>query len=225
MNSYDQLINSISLTYQQMEASTDPLAMRAITTILAITLYAMFVGSFYQTLSKKRIFELNIPKPSLFGEEEHVRLWDIIVFMLQYTIAFPIITLVWTFALTVFLLALSSSSPWDVAILSMSIVASTRICAYYDENIAVDVAKLLPIALLAIVVSNPAVLSYGALIEKLGELIAISYQFLPIFIFLICLEWALRLLLEIKYMLFGRPDEEKTDLDKLLAHYAKKGKT
>lgn len=208
--------------YSQVESSTDPLAIRAIVTITAITLYAIFAGSFYETLSKKQIFKLNIPKPQLFSEEErHVRLWDVLILALQYTLFFPIVTLVWTVALTVFLLALSSASPSEVAVLSFSIVASTRIVAYYNEKIAVDVAKLLPIALLVLVIADPASLSANTIYLRGSALLSQASSFAPLFLFLMATEWGLRLFLEVKYLLFGRPDEEETELDHLLSHYKK----
>lgn len=220
MQEIDQILNAVFVQYQQIESSTGPLAIRAIVTIIAITLYAIFAGSFYETLSKKTIFKLNLPKPLLFSEEEHhVRMWDILVLFFQYTIFFPIITLIWTMALTLFLLALSSSSPAEVAVLSLSIVASTRIVAYYDEQISVDVAKLLPIALLAIIVADPGSLSAQVILSRGSELMAVVHQFVPLFLFLMSVEWALRLALETKYFLFGHPDEDDTALDRLLTHY------
>ncbi|MFH1306974.1 MAG: hypothetical protein ABIH83_04970 [Candidatus Micrarchaeota archaeon] len=222
MGAFEQFLLSVVAFYQEIESTTDPLVMRAATTIVAISLYAIFAGSFYETFSRRMIFKLNLPKPTLFGKEGvHVRLWDIFVLIIQYTVAFPIITLIWTTALTLFLLALSSSPPWEVAILSLSIVAATRLCSYYNEKIAVDVAKLLPIALLAIVVSDPGSLSYTVMLERLNELVQIAHQFVPLFLFLVAMEWALRFAIEIKYALFGSPESEESELDKLLSHYSK----
>ncbi|PIT84667.1 hypothetical protein COU37_01960 [Candidatus Micrarchaeota archaeon CG10_big_fil_rev_8_21_14_0_10_45_29] len=220
-----QLLASILLPLQQAANSMDPLEMRALITICAITLYAIFAGSFYETLSKRAIFRLQMPKPLLFGQEDiHIGLRDIIVFIFEYTIIFPLITLIWVSALTIFLLALSSAPVADVAILSLSIVAATRICAYYDEQIAVDVAKLLPIALLALVVADPGSLSQNIIIERSSELLASANRFFTVFAFLIAMEWSLRLLLEAKYIIFGKPESDDSELDKLLAHYSPKKK-
>jgi len=222
MSEFDLFINQIIQQYAILESSLDPFAIQAIVTISAITIYAIFSGSFYETLSKKQIFKLHIPKPELFSDQEqHVRLWDIIVLILQYTIVFPLVTLIWTVALTIFLLALSSTSPAEVAVLSLSMVAATRIVAYYDEKIAEEVAKLLPLALLVLIVSGPASLSAQAIILKGSALISQIHEFIPLFVFLMATEWTLRLSLEIKYTLFGRPDEDETELDHLLSHYKK----
>ncbi len=214
------ILHQIFDYYSQIEQSVDPLTMRAFISIFAITIYAIFAGSFYETLSKRMIFKINLTKPKLFAQEEtHVSLWDFIVLFFKYTLFFPIITLIWTIALTLFLLVLSTSNPAEVAIISLSIVAATRIVAYYDEHIAVDVAKLLPIALLAMIVANPASLSADTLYSKSSVLFSQAPDFVPLFLFLVSIEWTLRILLELKYFLFGRPDEEQTDLDKLLVHY------
>ncbi|MFH0927035.1 MAG: hypothetical protein V1822_00465, partial [Candidatus Micrarchaeota archaeon] len=90
---------------------------------------------------------------------------------------------------------------------------------------AVDVAKLLPLALLALIIANPASFSASAMYERGTSLIQNAQDFVPLFLFLMAMEWALRLALEVKYMIFGHPEEDDTALDKLLVHYKSPKKT
>jgi len=84
-----------------------------------------------------------------------------------------------------------------------------RICSYYTEDLSRDVAKMLPFALLGIFLVSPSYFEISdiqAKINQLPDLVNIAVIYL---IFLTLVEWILRILLNIKRLIF--PSKEKSE--------------
>lgn len=211
MSSLEDLALVFLGAYRQLELSIDPLALRFIVSIMSITLFAAISGSLYEVLSRREIFRFNLSKRIKDLLNLPQKTIDIIEAVFTYTILFPLITLIWTISIIIFLLALADYKvPSDALILALSIVASTRICAYFNEAIALDIAKLLPIGLLAVLIANPASLSYGDVFSRVDEIWRLAPQFSVLFIFLVIIEWVLRFVNEIKLYILQRLSQKKS---------------
>jgi len=98
----------------------------------------------------------------------------------------------WLAVFTLFIWLISSSDFEDILLVSMALVASIRVCAYYNEDLSRDLAKLIPFALLAIFIVDYRFLSFDDVLDLRYDVndnwkIAAYYLALTI-----CLEFILR---------------------------------
>ena len=76
--------------------------------------------------------------------------------------------------------------------LGIIVVAATRIGAYANEKLAEDMAKLLPLTLIAIFLIDPKAVDLGTLKSSFEIFIVQVPIVLKYLLFIIVLEWALR---------------------------------
>jgi small basic protein len=175
-------------------------------TALGIACYAIILGTFYNNFSRKKFFEL-AEVENATPADEAIRAISLLA---KYTLAFPLITFVWFVFLTLFMVFLGTQSAVDVMHIAIAVVAAIRITSYWDEGIAGDLAKMLPLGLLAYFIGDPSFLDVSMFEQKFFEIvqaIPLSIQYLT---YIIGLEWALRILLGIKEAVEGyspRPQE------------------
>lgn len=197
--------------YAQGEGIIGTTGMTALTLAVGIALYAILVGTFYTKLSKKVLHEVNIRDHlgNLEGPFQVVA--EIVSFVLHYTLVFPLISFLWFVVLSVLLYLLSGTLTLDnVFLLAVSVVAAIRISAYYNEDIAVDVAKLLPLALLGVLLVDPTHFTADTVQIRLEQLFAAIPQFLPFLGLVIGMEWTLRILLLLKRAFIPKKKKQET---------------
>ena len=167
-------------------------------TISVIVIYSLIVGLTYRTLSKRDVFRLK----KITEARKEYRGNPTISFLLgllEYGIIFPVMTILWFSILSVLLFLLSKSLPSATLIaISVAIVGSTRIISYINEEIATDVAKLLPLAVLGTFLIDPDFFSIDLLYLRINEIsdflpIIMNYLAVPVLI-----EWILRIGVVIK---------------------------
>ncbi len=99
----------------------------------------------------------------------------------------------------------------EVLSTSFAIIAAIRICAYYSEDLSKDIAKMLPFALLAIFLVDVSYFRFSditAKIVSLPEFFTVCIQFI---VFIILMEWILRILLAIRYAIFPKKQQMITE--------------
>src|SRR3989339_815154 len=156
--------------------------------IAGIVVYSIFVFNFYKFLALKNIFHLNLRQyndfKSFLGD-----VYEVFLYSLEYLFILPFFIFVWFVIVEMILL------------LSMALVASIRVCAYYSENLAKDLAKLLPFALLAVFLSDPIFPSFSYFREIILSLPSESSTIFYYFIFVFLLELILRITTFLKDMI------------------------
>ncbi len=191
--------NSMSLEYVQsllenifghVDLYSLILPLLAYTLILAA--YGIFIWSFYRSISKRDIFRLEIM--------DRKKEWQVkIAYAMKYLILFPVIIFLWFAAMTVILFFISKAqSTPTILLMSMAMVAAARITAYYKAELSQEIAKILPIAVLAIFVVDPAFFSLSLTISRFYEIPVLVSLLANYLLFAIVLEFVLRVLLAVK---------------------------
>ncbi|MBN2477823.1 hypothetical protein JXB01_00865 [Candidatus Micrarchaeota archaeon] len=201
MSELDQFVGMIFQSFNELYISltgvfgTDNILIIAYS--LLITLYSLFIWKFYQNLSQRDMFEF-----------EGRGITGFLSYVVKYAVAFPIYTFVWYFGISLFLFLLSEQPVSQILSISIALLAAVRITAYYKEELSVDLAKTLPIALLVIMVTDMSSISFDSFMLKLDEL----YDFIPQTIqyvsVLILIEVALRTLLFVKGIILPEKKQE-----------------
>ena len=169
--------------------------------IAGIVVYSIFVFNFYKFLALKNIFHLDLRQyndfKSFLGD-----VYEVFLYSLEYLLILPFFIFVWFIIVVMILIFLNNNSGLEmILLLSMALVASIRICAYYSENLAKDLAKLLPFALLTIFLSDPIFPSFSYFREIILSLPSESSTIFYYFIFVFLLELILRITTFLKDMI------------------------
>ncbi len=189
------------LAYIQLHELFIPLA--AYTMLIAV--YGIFVWAFYRSLSKRDIIAAE------FGKSGPLSMF------VKYIVAFPVFTFAWFAALTVLLFFLSKSQTTEtILLISIGVIAAVRITAYIKEDLSVDIAKILPLAVLGIYVADPAFFSLSITIDRLIEATSLTKLLANYLLFVVLLEFLLRFVFVIKRHFY--PVKERSDSLQKIRH-------
>ena len=175
----------------------------------AIVIYASLVGASYKTMSKRDLFKFERIKKAR-KENRGNPIISFFIGIFEYFAIFPIIVVLWFALLSALLFILSENLNAEALLtISIAIVGSTRMLSYFNEEIAVDVAKLFPLVLLGVFLLEPGFFHLDLFYSRIGELpvlipLIAHYMAVPVII-----EWILRFLFELKQLVFPSKDEEE----------------
>ena len=172
--------------------------------VLAIAVYAIVIYHFYRFLAKRDVFGFDSKKYKTEKIGFFHSLFNAFIGFVEYGILFPIVVFLWLsgFSIMLFLLARNIDIA-QVLLVSVVFVAAIRLTAYYTENLSKDLAKMVPLALLGIAIVDPNFFSLEIFFDRISGLGGFIIKIAGYFAFIIMLEWALRILLGIKHLLFG----------------------
>ncbi|MFH1235217.1 MAG: hypothetical protein V1493_06405 [Candidatus Diapherotrites archaeon] len=176
---------------------------------VSISVYAVMVYVFYRFLAKKNIFQLGLSKYKRADHGFVNKIFNTILGTIQYSIVFPLVVFLWFAGFSLMLLLLAKNIGIEqILLVSVAFVSSIRITAYFTENLSQDLAKLIPFALLGVAIVDPAFFSLELFAERARVIPGFLVQIATYCIFLILLEWTLRILLFIKTVVFGGGKEK-----------------
>jgi hypothetical protein len=177
--------------------------------IILIFLYAFFVWKFYRFIATKNIFGFDLNK---YNKTSHPFLTKLIAgsfYLLEYIIILPFIIFFWFAIFTLFLVLLTDNLEIN-ALLTVAavIVAVVRLASYYKEDLAKDLAKLLPLTLLAVSLLNQNFFNFEKILNHLSALPSFFGKIIVYLAFIIILEVLLRLF-DFIFSLFGLEEMEE----------------
>jgi hypothetical protein len=177
-----------TFTFPEFLTTVEPL----IFFVIGMAIYAVFIFKFYRFVAKRDIFELHIERYQHKGL--HKFLHGIKSFFL-----FPLVAFFWFIVLSVLLVMISKMGDVTIVLqISIALVSAIRITAYYNEDLSKDLAKMLPFALLAILILDIYDVAFSSSIEMLRMLPTVWETIAYYLIFVVLLESVLRILLKIK---------------------------
>ena len=116
----------------------------------------------------------------------------------KYIILFPVFAYFWFAALTLILTLLSKDRSFsDILLIAFATVSAIRLAAYYNEELSRDMAKILPFAVLAIFLIDASFFKIAESLEALKEANDHRESIFYYLLFLIAVEFALRLILAV----------------------------
>ena len=162
--------------------------------VLGMAVYAIFVFKFYRFVASRDMFNLDLSK----YEESRFR-WvraflHIVLYLGKYIILFPVFAFFWFAVLTLILAFLSKGQSFsDVLLTALATVGAIRVAAYYNEDLSKDLAKILPFAVLGIFLIDASFFTVSESLDVLKESADHRESILYYLIFLIGMEFVLRL--------------------------------
>jgi len=176
--------------------------------VLLVVAFSIFIWKFYRFISTKNIIELNLNQ---YNKSEHVFFTKLLAgtfYLLEYVIILPFLIFFWFSMFTLFLIFLTDNLEISsLLLISAVIIASIRMTSYYKEDLAKDLAKLVPFTLLAVSILNPKFFSIERIFNQFAELPNFFNEIFVYLIFIIILEMILRFF-EFIFSLFGIDEKE-----------------
>ena len=162
--------------------------------VIFITLYAIFILKIYKWVATKNILELNLKQYNTSSHPVWSRLAGIGLYLLEYIIILPILVFVWFVIFTIFLIVSAGDIPVaTLLVISAAVIASIRMTAYYKKSVSAEVAKLLPLNLLAVSILTLNFLNVDKILSNLSQIPGYFGQILSYLLFIVVLEIVLRL--------------------------------
>ena len=169
-----------------------------------IAIYGIVIFHFYRILAKRDILKLNLRQYAYESDHPLIKnTFAAILYTLEYIIIFPILTFIWFGALSIILILLTESQATsNLMLISMAIVASARITAYYNEDLSKDIAKLLPFSLLAVFIIDRSFTNPSKIIPNMEQIKSFFNTILIYGLFTIVMELILKIYWELKTLFF-----------------------
>ena len=161
--------------------------------VLIILVYSVFVWKFYLPISRKDILKLNLGK---YSKSEHpllAKLFAAMFYLIEYILILPFLIFFWFIVFTLFLIFITEDIALNsILIISSTIIAAIRMIAYYKEELSKDIAKILPMTLLAIAITKPGFFDMQRIIGSFKEIPGFLESISVYLLFIIILESVLR---------------------------------
>ena len=122
--------------------------------IAGMAAYAVFVWHFYRFIARREIIPIDYDK---YNNEGKISATRVGAYIVAHVFLFPLIIFVWFLIYSVFMFILAKDMPIGVVLLiSISVIGAIRVTSYYKEDLAKDLGKLLPFALLGVFLTSSA---------------------------------------------------------------------
>ncbi|PIY60363.1 hypothetical protein COY95_02155, partial [Candidatus Woesearchaeota archaeon CG_4_10_14_0_8_um_filter_47_5] len=165
---------------------------------------------FYRNLAHRNLFEKKFKNPESMKKGFFGKLWGGLMFLVRYLVIFPVISFLWFLILAGFLLFLSKSHDVSqIFLMSMTIIAASRITAYYNEDLSKDVAKLIPFALLGVFIVDPTYFSWETTLEKFYSVPSFIPLIVQYLLSIVVLEFVIRIVYNLRNALFLKSSKKE----------------
>jgi hypothetical protein len=160
-----------------------------------IVIYSIFVFYFYRFLARKNIIELNLNQYNQYSNQVLIKIFAGILYVLEYIVLLPILTFFWFAILATLILVLAKDLSVDTILLMTSaLVASIRVTSYVNEDLAKDLAKMLPFTLLAISITTAGFFNITDLLSRINEIPGLISSNIPYYLlFIVAIELIMRI--------------------------------
>lgn len=199
--------NQTTTLPNDLESFTDQV-LPAFAAIVGIVLYSTFVFKFYRFLAKKDLIDADFSQYSQGFTGFMKRLIDGLLLIVQNILFAPFLISFWVLILAVILTLLSGGDDlyWNVLV-ATSVVGSVRVISYFSEDLARDVAKMLPFAVLGVFLVDSGSFNWDAVSILWGQLDEFAISFASSMALVVLLETALRILSTLKEIISPPVDQ------------------
>ena len=188
--------------------------------ILGMAVYAVFVFKYYRFVAARDMFAVDLSKYAA-SRFRWMRIFlHIVMYVAKYLVLFPFFAFFWFAILTLILTFLSKDRSFpDVLLMALVTISAIRVTAYYNEDLSRDLAKILPFAVLAIFLIDTSFFAISESLDMLKDTPDHAENILYYLLFLIAMEFVLRLakaivtfLVAVKGRLLGGRDQVTEDV-------------
>ena len=196
---------------------------------ILVVIYTVFIWRGYIFISTKNILRLNLNKYNTSSHPIKIKFIATSLYFLEYIIILPILIFFWFLFFTFLLLFITNDlKPSDIVLVSAITIASVRMASYwpkYGEAVSSEIARIIPLTLLAFSITTPGFFKLGDIINQLSKFPQVFNQIWLYFFFIVALELILRgfsFVISLFQSGSGEDDEEEKDENDLKKEFSKK---
>ncbi len=193
---------AVVLDYEQAKTVLAPL----VVFVLSMTFYSIFIFKFYRFLARKDIIRLDLYKKGHGSGHWMLKSFlAVLYYIVEYIVLLPVFIFFWFAFLALLLTFLAKNQTLDTILLvAIAVVGAVRMTAYYSEDLSKDLAKMLPFALLGVLLVD---LSYFNVANSF-EIVKQVPEYLDILVYYLGFIVALEFVLRVMDIIFGKKDDE-----------------
>ena len=218
MGFISDIVNGLSIGYKELTGSFSynfSSLLNIFIFAILIVIYSVVTWKFYKYLSKKDLIDLNLQQYNRTTHPFVNKLVAILFYLVEYIIILPFLIFFWFAILGLFILLLSEElAVSQIVVISASMVAAIRMVAYYEEDLAREIAKVFPFAILTIFIVNPSFFQLNRVLTKIGEIPNFLGSIILFLVLIVGIELILRITDTI-LNLFRSEAEAEVNLDNL----------
>jgi hypothetical protein len=179
-----------SLSFSEFVTTIAPL----VYFVIGLIIYTFFVFKFYRSIARKDLVKLDL-KDGRAEMKSGKPTKLILINALENFILTPVAVIFWVAVITTMLMLLAENyTAGTLLITAVSTVAVIRVTSHFDESLAGDLAKLLPLTLLALLLFDASTFSIGNALTIAGQLPGLWKSLIYYLMFAIALEIVMRLI-------------------------------
>jgi len=198
MGVIDSIVGVISGIYTRLVGSFPPDIAAGINLIIfavIIAIVSIFIWKFYRSLSQRNLIPLNLRKYSRSAHPEASKFLAAVLYLLENIIIMPVLIFLWFAALSIVVLVIAPEREVSqILLLTGAMVAAIRMLAYYNQEIARDLAKLFPFITLSLFILTPGAFDVGGILNQLNALPSLFRSIFSFLIVIFIVEITLRIL-------------------------------
>jgi hypothetical protein len=149
----------ITLTTPEYVETAKPL----LVLIAGITVYAIFIFKFYKYMATRDIFSLK----DKYGKSSFTRH---LLYFLEHIVLVPLLMFFWFAVIAAFMILISDMDTGTIIMIAAGMVAAVRVTSYYNESISQDLAKLIPLSLIVVFITDPASITWTEYVSTLESI-------------------------------------------------------
>ena len=163
--------------------------------VCLVVIYAIFVWKLYRFIAKKNILPFNIGRFHIENKHGYNKFVSAIGYFIKNIVIFPVLIFFWYAIFTIFLMVLAENLPIKhILMVAAIIIASIRATSYYREGLSKDLAKLLPLTLLAVFLMGSSTFNFGNILSNLSAIPSFLGEITIFYLFILALEVILRII-------------------------------
>ncbi|OYT36051.1 hypothetical protein B6U91_02015 [Candidatus Pacearchaeota archaeon ex4484_71] len=177
--------------------------------VFLIFVYSVFIWKLYRFMARRDILPSKFARFRITNRPFIDRVAKGTTYFLKNIIIFPILIFFWYLIFTLFLIFLTEGVDISkILLISAIIIASIRAAAYYKEDLAKDLAKLLPFTLLGVYIIQSVAFNFSAVLTNISQIPSLVSKIAIYYLFILALEIVLRFF-EIIFVTSGVEKEEE----------------
>lgn len=179
--------------------------------LLGILLAAVsfFIWTFYHSISKRDILELNLSKYNTYSNPTLAKLFASVLYIVEYIVIIPALLLVWFTILTVVISLIASDiSTFQIVTIVAAMLVAIRLLSYHKNEIAKDLAKLFPFITLSVFLISADEIDGVSFAEKIVEIPKLFDSLIVFFLSVFIIEVILRVIYTLTSLVSGKDIED-----------------
>jgi len=163
--------------------------------VFLVVIYSIFVWKLYRFIARKDVFPFDLSRFHKENRNAYNKFISAVGYFIKNIIVFPLLIFFWYGVFTIFLMILTEDLPISrILIISAIIIASIRATAYYREGLSKDLAKLLPLTLLAVFLIGSSIFNFGDILTNFSQIPSFLNEIAIYYLFILALEIILRII-------------------------------